>query len=355
MGPGPTPGRAFALGLPRSHPADRWPGRRRPGGRIGREKCRCPGLACRYGRRTRTGSRPAQELRERRGGARRGRRRGARRDLRLPGPERRGQVVHDADDRVRVAPVGRVAAGAGDGPGRRRSADPGSHRRRPAARQPRHRADGPGEPGGLRAVLRSVPGARAGEGRRADGVRPARRPGGRGRRVAVGRHETAAHDRPLAGERPRAAAARRADHRARPAGPPPALGPAVPAQGRGGHADRHHALHGRGRAAVRPAGGDGRRGDRRRGLTGRAHHPVLHARGAGAAVPGGRHRPGRGGGAARPSAWRSCRTGCCSTPRTASTCRPSWPAAGVRPLSALVRRSSLEDVFLRLTGRSLVD
>jgi len=28
---------------------------------------------------------------------------------------------------------------------------------------------------------------------------------------------------------------------------------------------------------------------------------------------------------------------------------------GVRPLSALVRRSSLEDVFLSLTGRSLVD
>ena len=29
--------------------------------------------------------------------------------------------------------------------------------------------------------------------------------------------------------------------------------------------------------------------------------------------------------------------------------------AGLRPLSALVRRSSLEDVFLRLTGRTLVD
>jgi lipooligosaccharide transport system ATP-binding protein len=28
---------------------------------------------------------------------------------------------------------------------------------------------------------------------------------------------------------------------------------------------------------------------------------------------------------------------------------------GLRPLSALVRRSSLEDVFLHLTGRSLVD
>ena len=30
-------------------------------------------------------------------------------------------------------------------------------------------------------------------------------------------------------------------------------------------------------------------------------------------------------------------------------------ATGLRPLSALVRRSSLEDVFLRLTGRTLVD
>jgi lipooligosaccharide transport system ATP-binding protein len=28
---------------------------------------------------------------------------------------------------------------------------------------------------------------------------------------------------------------------------------------------------------------------------------------------------------------------------------------GVRPESALVRRSSLEDVFLRLTGRTLVE
>jgi lipooligosaccharide transport system ATP-binding protein len=30
-------------------------------------------------------------------------------------------------------------------------------------------------------------------------------------------------------------------------------------------------------------------------------------------------------------------------------------ARGVRPVSSLVRRSTLEDVFLRLTGRSLVD
>jgi lipooligosaccharide transport system ATP-binding protein len=30
-------------------------------------------------------------------------------------------------------------------------------------------------------------------------------------------------------------------------------------------------------------------------------------------------------------------------------------ATGARPVSTLVRRSSLEDVFLRLTGRTLVD
>jgi lipooligosaccharide transport system ATP-binding protein len=29
--------------------------------------------------------------------------------------------------------------------------------------------------------------------------------------------------------------------------------------------------------------------------------------------------------------------------------------AGLKPLTELVRRSSLEDVFLRLTGRTLVD
>jgi lipooligosaccharide transport system ATP-binding protein len=30
-------------------------------------------------------------------------------------------------------------------------------------------------------------------------------------------------------------------------------------------------------------------------------------------------------------------------------------ADGIRPLSQLVRRSSLEDVFLRLTGRRLIE
>ena len=38
-----------------------------------------------------------------------------------------------------------------------------------------------------------------------------------------------------------------------------------------------------------------------------------------------------------------------------ATAQAELARRGVRPLSALVRRSSLEDVFLRLTGRSLVD
>ena len=84
------------------------------------------------------------------------------------------------------------------------------------------------------------------------------------------RHEAAAHDRPLADQPARPAAARRADHRPRPAGPPRRVGPAVPAQAAGRDAGAHHALHGRGRAALRPARRDGQGPDRRRGLAARA-------------------------------------------------------------------------------------
>ena len=58
---------------------------------------------------------------------------------------------------------------------------------------------------------------------------------------------------------------------------------------------------------------------------------------------------------ASPSASRSCPTGCCSTPTTATPPPPRSTSAGLRPESVLVRRSTLEDVFLRLTGRRLVD
>ena len=100
----------------------------------------------------------------------------------------------------------------------------------------------------------------------AAGLRAAHRPGRRSGRAAVRRHEAAADDRPVADQRAGDPAPRRADHRARPAGQARGLGPAVPAQAAGRDAGADHALHGRGRAAVRPAGGDGPRQDRRRGL-----------------------------------------------------------------------------------------
>ena len=48
------------------------------------------------------------------------------------------------------------------------------------------------------------------------------------------------------------------------------------------------------------------------------------------------------------------RTACCCT-RTTATPRPRPARAGLHPQSVLVRRSTLEDVFLRLTGRTLID
>ena len=58
---------------------------------------------------------------------------------------------------------------------------------------------------------------------------------------------------------------------------------------------------------------------------------------------------------ASPTGSRSCPTGCCCTSTTAT--RPSPPCSTVACTrrSVLVRRSTLEDVFLRLTGRTLVD
>ena len=56
----------------------------------------------------------------------------------------------------------------------------------------------------------------------------------------------------------------------------------------------------------------------------------------------------------RPRASRCCRTGSCSTPTTATRSSRSR-TSGLQPQSVLVRRSTLEDVFLRLTGRTLVE
>ena len=81
-------------------------------------------------------------------------------------------------------------------------------------------------------------------------------------------------------QRARGAAARRAHHRARPAGAPRAVGPPLPAEAAGRHPRAHHPLHGRGRAAVRPPRRHGQGAHRRRGLAARAHRALLDARGA---------------------------------------------------------------------------
>ena len=177
--------------------------------------------------------------------------------------------------------------------------------------------------------------------------RPGRRP--------VRRHEAPAHDRPGARERARPGAARRADHRSRPAGPPPRLGAALPAQAAGRDARADHALHGRGRAAVRPARDHGRRRDRRRRVAAPADRRTLDPRGRRAALRLGR-RPGRRRSrSSRAPGSRTRRSPTASSIYTADGEQEveQLAHAGVHPESVLVRRSSLEDVFLRLTGRTL--
>ena len=96
-----------------------------------------------------------------------------------------------------------------------------------------------------------------------------------------------------------------------PAGAPPPLGAALPAEAARGDADHHDPLHGRGGAAVRPPRRDGQGEDRGRGLAAPADRRALDPRGARAARDRQRPRqPGRqarrsrrsGRGAARPAA-----------------------------------------------------
>ena len=194
-------------------------------------------------------------------------------------------------------------------------------------------------------------------GRRAARVRAADREGQVEGRGPLRRHEAPAHDRPLPDQPARPAAARRADHRPRPAGPPRAVGPAVPAQAGRRDAGDHHALHGRGRAAVRPAGRHGQGPDRRRGVAARADRgstPPARSPSSGSAC--GEHARALAEKVAdlgervevlpdRLLVYSRRRRG---GHRQGARARP-------RAGRVLVRRSTLEDVFLRLTGRTLVD
>ena len=133
-------------------------------------------------------------------------------------------------------------------------------------------------------------------------------------------------------------------------------GIACPAEASGRDAAPDDALHGRGRAAVRPPCRDGQGQDRRRGLAARAHRALLHARGRRAPLrrlePTRRLRLLDGGSSSAVS----------SRSRTASSVHGrrrrrvhQLHERGLVPESLLVRRSTLEDVFLHLTGRSLID
>ena len=165
----------------------------------------CPGRArgATLVRFTHLGPRADQDLRHVHRRRRHRSRRRARRGVRLSRPERRRQELHHAHDRLRCAHHVRPAEHPRYGSGHPRPADPRAARRRPAAGHPRPRTQRRRQPLRLRPVLRHVARRAAAEDRRAARVRPARRPRQGQGRAAVGRHEAAAHHRPLADQRSR--------------------------------------------------------------------------------------------------------------------------------------------------------
>ena len=282
----------------------------------------------------------------------------ARRGVRLPRPERGGEDVDDAHDRLRLARHGRHAA-----------------RLRPRSRARRRRRSAGGSAScpqqdtldmeltvreniviyGRYFGLPAQAARRAG--RRAPRLRRAHRARERQGRAALGRDEAPAHDRALARQRPRGHAARRADDRPRPAGAARRLGSPLPPEAAGRDARPDDALHGRGRAALRPARRHGPREDRRRGLAARAHRALLDARGRRAPLrrrepP---RRPRATGRTASSSRVESLPIACSCTRTTATPPSHGLHERGLVPESVLVRRSTLEDVFLHLTGRSLIE
>ena len=145
---------------------------------------------------------------------------------------------------------------------------------------------------------------------------------------------------------------RRADHRPRSAGAPPDVGAAAePAAARQGD-PADDALHGRGRAPVRPPARPRPRQEDRRG----------HAAQADRRAPRERRRRGlrrrrrrrrrartrRSPSASRPAARPSSST--CATP---SRCSTRWPTTTA--IRYLHRPANLEDLFLKLTGRQIRD
>jgi len=242
-----------------------------------------------------------------------------RRIVRVPGAERRRQDLDDADDRLCLADHERCPQRDGDGPSHTRVPDPGEPRRRATDGHARRRADGPREPVDLRPLLRLEPGRGRTARRRVARVRPAHRARQRPGRAAVGRDEAEADHRPVIDQRAHGPPPRRTDDGARPAGAPPAMGSPLPPEAARRDAGPDDPLHGRGRAAVRPAGRHGQGQDRRPGSQRRSTASSTGSR----------------------SASNTCPTASCSTPTTARRQRsPSTNAdSSPRRSSSAGRRS----------------
>ena len=128
-------------------------------------------------------------------------------------------------------------------------------------------------------------------------------------RPPLRRHEAPAHDRARAHQRPAHPAARRADHRASTRRRATSCGTGCSGSRSGHDARAHDPLHGRGRAALRPARRRRQGPHHGRGHARRAHPRALEPRGARGAL---RLRPQRGG---RAAAGRASATAsrCCPT------------------------------------------
>ena len=188
-----------------------------------------------------------------------------RRDLRLPGPQRRGQVddradAHDAaDDHRRPRRGGR--RGRRRRPGRRAPPD----RRRASRGGPRSPADRARAADHARAAVRLRP--RRGQAARAgpDHAGRARRRCGPRDQGLLRRHAAPARPRGRARGPAGGAVPRRADHRPRPGKPADGVGGAAPDQRRGHHGVPHDAVPRGGRPALRPDRDHRRRAHRVRG------------------------------------------------------------------------------------------
>ena len=198
----------------------------------------------------RRGQEPAQGLRPH-GGRGPSIFRGVRgRDLRDGRTQRRGE-----DDHHRVlggAPHARRGEGAGLGLGSPKGRVRAARAHRPSASgvRPPRAPPGVGSPGSLQRLLPQGAPRRPGGASRETGP-----PGEaeRLRREALGRTEAAAVHCARAAQPPRARLPGRADHGARPSGPAGDVGPHRGSPPGGHHRLPHHALHGGGRAPLRPS------------------------------------------------------------------------------------------------------